>query len=292
MNDAGWLFQHTCPTHGWYLTGPQPSSFKKDGCGCAYILDPPPRLVRLDPDVPLGKGANVYGGPRREENGLFATRQLINGMGHFWGLNIWRVRVTGRVMESAQELCATERLVLWGIDGSDIILDFARRCAARAAEVMALPVNPIVARFLREGLDIHDCYRAMDQIHPIVCKLLPNAPLVNPQGGPLFDVCGDGQQFSDPTTLCYFAIYSALQAAILGKPERRDREDEYCAVRWSWAAVVMRLKMLAWIRANALGMAIKPAYVHEFDIANRELEAEVWKAAYAHGLTTPGAEKG
>lgn len=282
MSDAEWLIRHKQPVFAWLL-------------GRADCLDQtdkrriiPGQTVYSDPTVPLGGGTGISSYRLGESGGLYACRQLTDCLPRFWGMQIWRVRLHGEVMEGRQELCATRRTTAWGMDGGDIITTFGLDCVRKLLSVLPVPMPGIVAHCLRAKVDDSDILRALETMRPVVhegLRLSPDAYWVNADAAPWLGMDSENPHFSNPVVLVNYATFCALQAAAF-RPS-----SEYAAARWVMGALIARLKVLAAVRAASMGLDVKKAYWHEHDIANAELEAEVWKAAYAHGLTTPDAEQ-
>jgi hypothetical protein len=69
------------------------------------------------------------GGLSLREDGLHASVQIIDALGYAPGNTICRVECGGEVLESEGRIACSQRTILWRIDGSRLLRDFARQCA-------------------------------------------------------------------------------------------------------------------------------------------------------------------
>ncbi len=83
------------------------------------------------------------------EQGLHASRLLLDALEWAPGPIICRVRLGGEIVEGDDKLVATERTVLWCVDGEELLHRFARRCALDVVHLWAAPDG--VLRWLRTG---------------------------------------------------------------------------------------------------------------------------------------------
>lgn len=101
------------------------------------------RLVRV------GETLRHDGCVRLCASGLHASVALIDALKYAPGPYVWRVRLGGEIVPGDDKVAASERTALWGYDASDVLRDFARRCALDVAHLWDVP--PVVARWLRTG---------------------------------------------------------------------------------------------------------------------------------------------
>jgi len=81
------------------------------------------------PVPPVGETL-VHDGPLEMcASGLHASRRLIDALRYAPGHMIHRVEMGGEIVKDTDKLVATERTILWTVDGEDLLCDFARQCA-------------------------------------------------------------------------------------------------------------------------------------------------------------------
>lgn len=81
--------------------------------------------------------------------GLHASERLIDALRYAPGLTICRVEMGGEIVKGGDKLVATERTILWRVDGRDIVPAFARWCALQVIDRWDAP--EVVRRFLETG---------------------------------------------------------------------------------------------------------------------------------------------
>lgn len=81
--------------------------------------------------------------------GLHASRRLIDALRYAPGSTICRVRLGGTIIEDDDKAVATERTILWRVDGEEILRRFARKCALDVIHMWDAP--EIVVRYFKTG---------------------------------------------------------------------------------------------------------------------------------------------
>ena len=82
--------------------------------------------------VRLGRTLKIKGQPKLCEHGLHASRRLIDALKYAAGPIICRVDVGGDIDEGAGKLTGAERTPEWWINGTNLLHEFACRCAEDA----------------------------------------------------------------------------------------------------------------------------------------------------------------
>ena len=83
------------------------------------------------------------------ETGLHASVRLINALSFAPGETLCRVRCEGRIIHDDDKLVCSERTILWRINATDLLREFARRCALDVVHLWDAP--EIVLDYLRTG---------------------------------------------------------------------------------------------------------------------------------------------
>ena len=83
------------------------------------------------------------------KSGLHASKRLLDALDYAPGPYIWRVKLGGKIEHDDDKSVATERSYLWGFDATDILRDYARRCALDVIHLWDAP--DIVVRYLKTG---------------------------------------------------------------------------------------------------------------------------------------------
>jgi hypothetical protein len=100
---------------------------------------------RIEPGV-----THTVGGPLALcRHGLHASRRLIDALGYAPGPVVWRVELGGAVIDGGDKVVASSRRYSYGFDATEILRDFARRCALDVIDQWAAPV--VVVEYLRTG---------------------------------------------------------------------------------------------------------------------------------------------
>jgi len=99
--------------------------------------------------VRVGETLRVDGELKMCRRGLHASRRVIDALNYAPGPVLCRVDVRGVAAQDNDKLVAGERTVIWGYDASDVLLDFARRCALDVVHYWDAP--DVVLRYLRAG---------------------------------------------------------------------------------------------------------------------------------------------
>ena len=83
--------------------------------------------------------------------GLHASKRIIDATQYAPGHTICRVEVGGDVIHGGDKMVASERTILWRINGEEVLRDFARRCALDVVHLWDAP--DVVVRYLKTGDD-------------------------------------------------------------------------------------------------------------------------------------------
>lgn len=82
-------------------------------------------------------------------SGFHSSRHPIDALGYAPGSMICRVRLYGDIDEGIDKLVASERKIIWRVDGTELLRDFARKCALDVIDLWAAPA--IVREYLETG---------------------------------------------------------------------------------------------------------------------------------------------
>ena len=99
--------------------------------------------------IEVGVTHAVSGTPRLCRWGLHASWRVIDALLYARGPVVWRVQLGGIVWEGEDKAVATERTYLWGVEATDVLWTFARRCAWDVVHLWDAPA--VVVRYLRTG---------------------------------------------------------------------------------------------------------------------------------------------
>jgi len=105
-----------------------------------------------DRDIAIGATHTVEGDPVPCEHGLHGSVKILDALQYAPGPVVWEVELGGKMVEHEDhdKWAATERIYLsGGIDITDTLRAFARRCALDVAELWAMPT--IVRQYLETG---------------------------------------------------------------------------------------------------------------------------------------------
>ena len=94
--------------------------------------------------VEVGVPLECKGKPALCVNGLHGSARLIDALKYANGPIVCRVEIEGDVIEGKNKLCGRRRTVLWMLDATDILHEFACRCAEDALALVARPDARIV----------------------------------------------------------------------------------------------------------------------------------------------------
>ena len=83
------------------------------------------------------------------ESGLHASKRLIDALQYAPGPYVWRVELGGTILRGSDKLVASARTALWGVDATDILRRFARKCAMDVIHLWDAP--EVVIRYLQTG---------------------------------------------------------------------------------------------------------------------------------------------
>ena len=81
------------------------------------------------------------------ESGLHASVRILDALGYAPGSIICRVEMGGEIIKGDDKLVASERKVLWWMDGTDILREFACKCALDVIGLWEAP--DVVVRYLK-----------------------------------------------------------------------------------------------------------------------------------------------
>ena len=82
-------------------------------------------------------------------SGLHASSRLIDALKYAPGNNICRVRMSGEIQDHGDKMVASERTILWRVNGEDLLREFARLCALDVIHLWNAPY--IVQSYLKSG---------------------------------------------------------------------------------------------------------------------------------------------
>ena len=82
-------------------------------------------------------------------SGLHASVRILNALDYAPGSTICRVECGGEIIHEPDKLVCRERTILWRIDGTDLLRQFARQCALDVIHLWNAP--PIVRQYLETG---------------------------------------------------------------------------------------------------------------------------------------------
>jgi hypothetical protein len=82
-------------------------------------------------------------------SGLHASKKLMDALWYAPGSIICRVECSGKILHDKDKLVCTERTILWTYDATEVLRDFARRCALDVVDLWDAP--DVVVRYLKTG---------------------------------------------------------------------------------------------------------------------------------------------
>lgn len=83
------------------------------------------------------------------ETGLHASERLIDALQFAPSATLCRVECGGKILHDTDKLVSSERTILWRIDATDLLHQFARQCALDVAHLWKMP--DVVRRYLETG---------------------------------------------------------------------------------------------------------------------------------------------
>ena len=89
--------------------------------------------------VEVGATLECKGDPELCSNGMHGSVRLIDAAYYASGPIVCRVEIEGDVIESEDKLCGRRRTVLWMLDATRLLHEFACRCAEDALALVAQP---------------------------------------------------------------------------------------------------------------------------------------------------------
>ena len=81
--------------------------------------------------------------------GLHASKRIMDALKYAPGATFCRVECGGEIIHDTDKLVCTERTILWRVDATEILREFARRCALDVIHLWDAP--DIVVRYLNTG---------------------------------------------------------------------------------------------------------------------------------------------
>jgi len=81
--------------------------------------------------------------------GLHASKRIIDALRYAPGHTICRVECDDVVAEQNDKLVCRKRMILWRVDGEELLRDFARRCALDVVHLWDAP--DVVVKYLQTG---------------------------------------------------------------------------------------------------------------------------------------------
>lgn len=101
--------------------------------------------------IRAGRTHKVKGELELCQNGLHASRNILDALSYAPGPVIWRVELGGEIIRGKDKLCASERTYLWGYDATAVLRAFARKCALDVVHLWGAP--EAVARYIKTGAE-------------------------------------------------------------------------------------------------------------------------------------------
>jgi hypothetical protein len=89
------------------------------------------------------------GEPELCRRGYHASKRIIDALQYAPGYIIHRVELSGRIIEGDDKLVATERTILFSVNGEELLKEFARKCAMDCIHFWNPP--EIVVKYLKTG---------------------------------------------------------------------------------------------------------------------------------------------
>ena len=89
--------------------------------------------------VEVGQTLECKGKPAPCKNGMHGSVRLIDALRYASGPIVCRVDIEGDVIEEEDKLCGRRRTVLWMLDATQLLHEFACRCAEDALALVAQP---------------------------------------------------------------------------------------------------------------------------------------------------------
>ena len=89
--------------------------------------------------VEVGATLECEGKPELCSNGMHGSARLIDAVHYARGPIVCRVEIEGDVLDGDDKLCGRRRTVLWMLDATRILHEFACRCAEDALALVEQP---------------------------------------------------------------------------------------------------------------------------------------------------------
>jgi len=90
------------------------------------------------------------------ESGLHASERIVDALSYAPGAVVSRVECGGDIVTDSNKLVCSERSVLWVIDATNVLHEFACRCAEDALALVATPDPRLVAAIAAKRAWLHD----------------------------------------------------------------------------------------------------------------------------------------
>jgi hypothetical protein len=82
-------------------------------------------------------------------SGLHASERLIDALEYAPGPILCRVQMGGTIKKKSDQLVARQRTILWRVNSTDVLREFARQCALDVAHLWNMP--PVMRQYLETG---------------------------------------------------------------------------------------------------------------------------------------------
>lgn len=107
------------------------------------------KLRNGKPIPPDGETLTFRGKPVLCEKGLHASEHPFDALQYAPGATLCLVELSGTIVRSDDKLCATKRKIIARFDATDLMCEFARKCALSVVHLWNCP--PIVKQYLETG---------------------------------------------------------------------------------------------------------------------------------------------
>jgi hypothetical protein len=99
--------------------------------------------------IRVGITHKVKGELKLCKKGLHASKNILDALNFAPSSYIWRVELSGEIIEDDNKLCASERKYLWGFSASKVLEEFSRWCALEVVHLWKAP--EVVIKYLKTG---------------------------------------------------------------------------------------------------------------------------------------------
>jgi hypothetical protein len=83
------------------------------------------------------------------ERGLHGSKRILDALEYAPGPVVWRVKLSGDVVAGDNKVAATNREYQWGYDATEVLRQFARKCALDVIHLWDAP--DLVVQYLKTG---------------------------------------------------------------------------------------------------------------------------------------------